>query len=251
MVRKVLGLRSRNSGFGDVSAVGRVTVSSPAVMRPLESLNEGKRYADQIKPFNFLKSCHVKQLGHPPGVNPERFHLIAPYESAPRQWQEMDWIDQYSGKRYWITTAGFHGTRQAARVKTYAEVLREYQFHPESKCADVDGNPCSKQTIGLLQRRHIRVEQIKYIGKESNSLEEVESGMIHSAQNVYTEYADTRRDEWQMKILPALKKVPLSLLVKLSGLSRSMLIEVRAGRSRPYRKNQELLAAIVRKLGLI
>ncbi len=32
-------------------------------------------------------------------------------------------------------------------------------------------------------------------------------------------------------------------------LSRSMLIEVRAGRSRPHRKNQELLAAILRKLG--
>jgi len=104
----------------------------------------------------------------------------------------------------------------------------------------------------LLQRRHIRVEQIKYIGKESNSLEDVESGLIHSAQNVYTEYPDPRRDEWQTKVLPALKKVlPRSLLVKMSGLSRSMLIEVLAGRSRPHRKNQELLASIVRKLGLI
>ena len=45
------------------------------------------------------------------------------------------------------------------------------------------------------QRRHIRVEQIIYIGKESNNLEEVESGTIHSAQNVYTEYPDPRRGE--------------------------------------------------------
>jgi hypothetical protein len=30
----------------------------------------------------------------------------------------------------------------------------------------------SRQTIGLLQRRHIRVEQIKYIGKESNTIED-------------------------------------------------------------------------------
>jgi hypothetical protein len=66
----------------------------------------------------------------------------------------------------------------------------EYEYHPESKCDDVNGNPCSKQTIGLLQRRHVRIEQIKPIGKESNSLEEVESSLIHAEQSVYTEYPD-------------------------------------------------------------
>src|SRR5260370_29744771 len=49
-------------------------------------------------------------------------------------------------------------------------------------------------------------------------------------------------DEWQTKILPALKKAQLAHLAKLSGLSRSTLIEIRAGHSRPHRKNQELLA---------
>jgi len=47
--------------------------------------------------------------------------------------------------------------------------------------------PCGKQTVGVLQRRHIRVAQIIYIGKESNKLEEMEEGTIHSAQSVYTE----------------------------------------------------------------
>jgi hypothetical protein len=93
--------------------------------------------------------------------------------------------------------------------------------------------------------------RIKYIGKESNSLEVVEVGMLHSARSAYTEYPDPRRDEWQTKILPALKEVPLSRLVRESGLSRSALIEVRAGRSRPHRRNQELLMSIVQKLGLI
>jgi hypothetical protein len=72
----------------------------------------------------------------------------------------------------------------------------ECEFHPEAKCSDVDGNACGKQTVGLLQRRHIEIAQIKYIGKESNSLEEVDAGLVHSAQNVYTEYVDPRRDEW-------------------------------------------------------
>jgi len=97
-------------------------------------------------------------------------------------------------------------------------------------------------------RQHIEIEQIKPIDKESNRLEDVESGLIHSAQNVYTQYPDPRRDEWETKIRPALRKVPLSVLQKESGLSRMMLINARAGRTRPRRKNQELLSSIVRKL---
>jgi hypothetical protein len=39
--------------------------------------------------------------------------------------------------------------------------------------------------------------QIKYIGKESSMLEEVEAGLIQSAQNVNTKYPDPRRDDWE------------------------------------------------------
>jgi hypothetical protein len=158
----------------------------------------------------------------------------------------MHWIDQYSGKPYRITTAGHHGERKTARVKTYGDVIREYEFHPESKCADANGEPCKKQTIGLLQRRHVQIDQIKYIGKESNSVEDVESGLVHSKQNAYTEYPDPRRDEWQTKIVRALREIPLSILEKESGLSRRMLIKARSGQVRPHRKNRELLESIVR-----
>jgi hypothetical protein len=81
-----------------------------------------------------------------------------------------------------------------------------HNFHPEAKCADTLGNPCERQTIGLLQRRHIKVDLIKCIGKESNSLENVDEGMVHPDQNVYTGYADPRRSEWITKFQPALKK---------------------------------------------
>ncbi len=108
----------------------------------------------------------------------------------------------------------------------------------------------TRNHLGLLQRRHIQVDGIKAIGKESNVLEEVESGLIHSSQSVYTEYPDPRRDEWQTKIVPALKKVSLSRLTEISGKSRRMLIKARTGRTRPHRKNQEMLASLVRKLSV-
>ncbi len=253
IVRKSLGLKVKNLPFEYLPAIGRITVSSPMLMRCLESLNRGKPYSEQIKPFNFLQTCHVSPFGHPDGVDPEKYHLVSPYDPDPRKWLEKEWIDQYSGKRFRITTQGHYGSRQIARVKTYGDVITEYEFHPESKCADALANPCDRQTIGLLQRRHVKIDQIKCIGKESNSLENVDEGMVHSEQNVYTEYADPKRSEWINKIQPALKKPPLSVLVKECGtrLSRREIIELRAGRSRPHRKTQELLASILKKLGFL
>ncbi|MHB8487393.1 MAG: hypothetical protein ACYDCM_16895 [Candidatus Acidiferrales bacterium] len=247
IIQKTLNLPIKVPEFKDFPAIGRITVSSPAVWRPFSKFNEGKAYEDQIKPFNFLLSCHVNSFGHPMGSNPEKFHLIAPYESDSRRWLKMEWIDQYSGKKYPATTNGYFGDRRNVRVKTYGDVLAEYEFHPETKNADAGGNPSGKQTIGLLQRRHVRIKQIKYIGKESNLIEDVESGLVHSEADVYTEYVDPRRDEWQTKILPALKQIPLNQLVELSGMSRSALKELRAGRSRPHRKNQNLLSLLLRE----
>jgi hypothetical protein len=244
-IRRAEGFRAEPLRFVDTPAVGRVTISSPAVMKSFREFNENRLYADQIKPFNFILTCQVRAMGHPTGVDPEHFHLIAPYASDSRQWLKIPWIDQYTGTLYRIKTTGDHGDRKTARVKTYRDVLREYEFHPESKCADANGNVCDRQTVGLLQRRHVRIEQIKYIGKESNSIEDVESGMIASPDAVYTEYPNPRCDEWQTVILPVLKKMALADLVAQSGLSRRTLIDLRAGRSRPHPNNGKILARII------
>jgi hypothetical protein len=105
--------------------------------------------------------------------------------------------------------------------------------------------------VGLLQPRHVQIDETKYIGKQSNGLEDVEPGLIHSEQNLYTEYPDPRRDERETKTQPALMKIPLSRVVKMSRMSRSALKEMRAGRSTPHRRNLELLMAIVRSLAAI
>jgi len=67
----------------------------------------------------------------------------------------------------------------------------------------------------------------------------------------YIEYPDPRREGWQTKILPAVKKIPIAALIRFSGKSRSMLVRTLAGCSRPRRRNQELLKSILHRLGLI
>jgi hypothetical protein len=104
-----------------------------------------------------------------------------------------------------------------------------------------------------LRRRHIKIDLIKCIGKESNSLESVDEGMVHSEQNVYTDYADPRRTEWIVKIQPALKKPKLEVLMEACGklLCRREVIELRAGRKKAHRRTQQLLESILKLLGFL
>ena len=106
-----------------------------------------------------------------------------------------------------------------------------------------------RDTRGLLQRRHVQIDRIRFIGKESNELEEVEAGLLQSDQDAYTEYADPSRDEWETKIRPALKAVSLSVLCRETGLSRRMLINARTGKSRPHSHNRKRLFEVLRAIG--
>ena len=46
MIRRSLSLPTHNSGVEHQPAIGRTSITSPAVMRPLSRLNEGKAYVD-------------------------------------------------------------------------------------------------------------------------------------------------------------------------------------------------------------
>ncbi len=215
------------------------------MLRPLAKLNAGKPYAQQIKPFNFILSCHVAPFGHPVGADPEHFHLIAPYETDPRKWLHCRGSTSIRASSTGSARRLPTRTRQIARVKSYGDVLEEYEFHRRAKCADASGAPCDKQTVGLLQRRHVTIEwPPRFIGKESNKLEEVEEGSVADAGDVYTEYPDPRRDEWATTILPKLKVTSIRELMEKSGLSERALQMIRAGR-RPSPRNRLVLARVV------
>ena len=70
IIRRTLGLPAQPLGFEEVPAIGRVPITSPTAMRSLAKLNRGKKYRNRLKPFDFLLTCHVKQFGYPPDVDP-------------------------------------------------------------------------------------------------------------------------------------------------------------------------------------
>ncbi len=223
-------------------AIGRITVSHPSLLRLFEVLNRGKPYAEQVKPYNFLLTAFVATFGHPSDTDPERFHLVAPWNPDPRQWLKMAWTDRYSGRRFLITTTGTGG-EGVVRVKTYADVLAEYRVHPEPKSLGPDGTQCGRDTRGPLRRRAVTATHITYIGKESNELEDVEAGVIHDPDEVLTEYYDARRGPLQTLAIPALRGRSDKDIGQAIGCHPRTVKKILSGRSTPRPEHRDALIA--------
>jgi hypothetical protein len=112
----------------------------------------------------------------------------------------------------------------------------------------------SARMMSLASLYPAKTQKTTFSDDGLHKIEDVESALVHSVQEVYTEYPpNPRRDEWQTRILPALKKVPLRRIVKMCDgqLSRREIIELRAERRRPQPRNQEMIAVWLQDLGLI
>ena len=131
---------AKYGGFHDIS---QLTVSTYRLLQRFRKLNQGKPYENQIKPFSFF----LVGMQNKAGIKP-----ISAYSDNPQKIVYEDFIDYETrkilkGTEYW---------------KPLSDTLWEYVNHKESK---MDGN------IGVLERKHVNVDGIIHIGKETNNIE--------------------------------------------------------------------------------
>jgi hypothetical protein len=247
IVTEALGRAYQWPDWLNKPAIGRVTISSPHLLEPFSSLNRGKPYPEQITPFTFLLSAHVAPFGHPEGVDPKRFHLFAPYTSDPDQWLKLMWTDVHSRKNFRVSTTTLTGSEFTTRIKTIGEVVNRYQRHPEAKSLGTDSKPCGLKTFGVLARRPVVALFLVQIGKESNRLEDVEARLIHDLDDVSTEYRDRRRDPFWTLVIPVLRGIPRTQLLKETGISKNALKNILAGRAWARQKTMLMLTRAAAK----
>jgi len=223
-------------------ALTRLTVSSPSLANAFKTLNAGKGYADQVKPFNFILTAHRQRAFIAANGNDPHGLLIAPFETAARKWTKMRWTNRETGKTYRITTDddGMASETQV-RVQSYRDVLAAYRVHPEAKSGIPEGQRNAKGARGLLPHRPVRALSLAYIGKESNKLEEVEAGMHHAWEDVRSEYHDPRHDPWHTVVVSVLKETPVTLLMEETGLDRRTVQRLRNGYTLPTTEHRALL----------
>jgi hypothetical protein len=239
----VRGLDPSPPEWFSLPALSRVGVSGADMYRLFARLNRRKAYADQVKPFNFMLSCQVAEYGHPRGADIEHFHLVAPFERDPRKWLSLPWFDRYTGKRYRVTTSDDESREGVARIKTYGDVVEEYGSHPEHKSLAPNGETCQRKTAGLLTRRPVEARRLRYVGKESNRLDEVLYGLIDDEDEVFNEYEDPADDPFVRLVAPILREMPRGVTAKAAGLSRSTLTRVLSGEL-PHPRNRQGLAGV-------
>ena len=240
LIADALGLDASLPEWSVLPAVSRITITSPHVYRPFDRDRHQLPYADRIKPLNFVLSATLARLGQPVGINPNRFHLIGPFSSDPATWLNMEWSDLYSRESYYVTTSLVDDPARPV-VKSLGQLVEEYRLHPEPKSADRHGHPCDEQTVGLLHRRHVYVGDIVYIGKESNRVEDVQSGLVHDLADVLEVHVDPRRDFWHAVVQPLVRVLPRKPLAVSAGLSVRQIQRLRQGKSRP---SQAVLARL-------
>ena len=143
--------------------VSRYTASSPELLKWFEPWNDGKAYADQIKPHGFLYTLHRRRLPREDAVpdpleglaEDGRILPVAPFEKDLSK-AIAQAFDRVTGLAV-----------RACDLETYAEALIDYPYRPEAKF----GNGEAFDT-GRTERLYVHGRELRFIGKEADRWEE-------------------------------------------------------------------------------
>jgi hypothetical protein len=209
----------------------KIPVSSPPVLGRLKGF---------CKPFDFVLAPILRSDKLNPEERAEKPILITQFNKHSDQWLDATYYDVRTGKKCRITV----GDRKTGRipVKTYREILHQYLYHPESKFAGPDGNPCDPWTRGILQRRHIIPTEFNPFGKEVKR--KLEQGPVDHETDFKVKVYASRRVSADPGTLRALGTFSERDIHKGTGLSRRIIRQIRhGGRVKPstMRKTTDFL----------
>jgi hypothetical protein len=199
--------------------LSRYGASSPAMLRWMDSHNEGLTYDDSVKPFGLLYGLHAKDrvpdftgaeaLDPPP---PKPIHPVAPFhpdhaEAVARA------FDRLTGEPV-----------PPERLKTYADALKNYPYRQESKFEN--GEAFQR---GVTRPRHVIASEIHYIGKEADRWEE--EFLIGAGFDPMTRYGRNPDDNVALfdAIRDAVKRYGQKPVADATGLARGSIRRICAG----------------------
>lgn len=146
----------------DRPAASRYSATTPTFLSWFRPYNAQRPYAEKVRPFNFLLWFQAKKPHEMAADDPEE--LFDPRRRHPKPvapfTRDLAKID-----RLWDRETGDEVGPEWLR--TYADVLRTYPVHSESKF--LDGFRTQR---GRTRRRHVFVDAVWNIGKEGDRFEE-------------------------------------------------------------------------------
>jgi hypothetical protein len=115
-------------------------------------------------------------------------------------------------------------------LKIYADILTQYPLRREAKLVTSDGRQRLRNTIVMLFPPSITISGIKYIGKETNMLDEREAGLSSFEDDSLI----LEPDEWESRSLPLINQFPTNEIAEKTGMSRRQIIRLKQGKCYPH-----------------
>lgn len=128
-------------------ALTRLTVTSPYLLKRLNVLNEGREWADQIKPFGFLNMVTVDKFGEKPCA------LVAPYSADTRNVVDREWLSFRDGRSHRVVIPHLPETDEDLTqeeneyinsrtiIRSFSKIVRRHDMSREIKYRAPDGTP--------------------------------------------------------------------------------------------------------------
>lgn len=160
----------------DRPAVTQMSIPTPGYWRLFDPWNEGKSFAEGVKPFGFMLVAYAD-----PTRTSNVGRLVHPYERDPKKWMKTEWADLYEpARKFWIAVRRL---RQVA-IKPGVVYVRTYRDAPplppwSSRGEVVGGRRRSMPSkhARTSPRRPVEALSVTHIGKEGNRLEERLAGL--------------------------------------------------------------------------
>lgn len=149
-------------------ARSRYGATRPAVLNWFKRFNEGRPYADQVKPFNFLLTFFARRQEDIVAEDPT--HDFDPHLGEIRPVVPFEKDNEGALERIFDRNSDSLEPVPIETLRTVSDVLRDYHRQPEYKFL---GGGWTER--GILRRRHVLVDTIEDIGKESDGWEEDEA----------------------------------------------------------------------------
>jgi len=166
------------SEFTDKIAISQITISKPSILNRFKKMNANKPFNKKIKPFNFMLIGSEKN-----GIIP-----CLPYDKDITGIKYKPFVDYKTD-----TASDKLPLPSDAYWYTLDEVLTKYVRHVDNKF-DYDNE-------GIAHRKHIIADRIRYIGKESNNIDE--ASVLGIDDDSYLEYENIEDfKQWILSLKP-------------------------------------------------
>ena len=208
------------------------------LVKPISRGGLGRSWRDLSVP-----RCERRQRRRAPLGEPEAFPVACYAPDADRR--DVRWVDLGTGrpvKVWWEREVDIFD--DGLEVSTFAGIAYAHRRFIEARYLDARGQPHEQFVAGELQRRRVHITRVVCLGKESSHLSEVQSGLMDANEN-YTIYDRVPGPDCDSQLQAAVREIPLSWLVKTTGMSGRAIQYVRNGHVTPRPPQRAKLWAAV------